>query len=127
VISFGDLVQKSVLLYSEVREMGFFDWLKTKFSRRENQLAPYRSGMLKANKGDFAGAIQDYTAAIKAEGLPADVLGMALFNRSLAYSALHENEKAAEDLSKVLKMPGLPENIKVAASQRQERMRRREA
>lgn len=107
--------------------MGFFDWLKTKFSRRESHLAPYRSGMLKANKGDFAGAIQDYTTAIKAEGLPADVLGMTLFNRSLAYSALHENEKAAEDLAKVLKMPGLPENIKVAAGQRQERMRRREA
>ncbi|XZE17597.1 hypothetical protein SH449x_002871 [Pirellulaceae bacterium SH449] len=83
--------------------------------------------MLKADKGDFAGAIQDYTAAIKTEGLPKDVLGMALFNRSLAYSAIQENEKAAEDLAKVLKMPGLPENIKIAASQRQERIRRREA
>lgn len=107
--------------------MGIIDWLKTLFSRREMHLAPYRSGMNKANKGDFAGAIRDYTVAIKAEGLPTDVLGMALFNRSLAYSAMHENEKAAEDLAKVLKMTGLPENIKAAASQRQERMRRRES
>jgi tetratricopeptide (TPR) repeat protein len=82
--------------------------------------------MVKAKKGDFAGAILDYTAAIKTSGIPNDVLGMALYNRALAYSAVDENEKAAEDLSKVLNMPGLPENIKVAASQRQERIRRRE-
>jgi tetratricopeptide (TPR) repeat protein len=107
--------------------MGMLDWLKSRFSNRTKHLSLYRSGMSKAKKGDFAGAILDYTAAIKAAGIPDDVLGMALYNRALAYSAVHENEKAAEDLSKVLNMPGLPENIKLAASQRRERIRRREA
>lgn len=103
------------------------NWLKSKFSSRAKHLALYRNGMSKAKQGDFAGALLDYTATINAAGIPDDVLGMALYNRALTYSALHENEKAAEDLSKVLMMPGLPENIRVAASQRQERIRRREA
>ena len=106
--------------------MGMLDWLKSRFSSREKHLALYRNGMSKAKKGDFAGAILDYTATIKAAGIPNDVLGMALYNRALAYSAMQENDRAAEDLSTVLNMPGLPENIKVAASQRQERIRRRE-
>ena len=107
--------------------MSILDWLKSKFSRRAKALARYRSGMAKAKKGDFAEAISDYSATLSAPGIPDDVLGMALYNRALAYSAIHEDEKAAEDLSKVLNMSGLPENIKVAASQRRERIRRREA
>jgi hypothetical protein len=107
--------------------MSILNWLKSKFSSRAKSLTRYRSGMSKAKKGDFAGAVLDYSATIQAPGIPADVLGMALYNRALAYSALHEDEKASEDLTKVLSMPGLPENIKLAASQRRERIRRREA
>jgi hypothetical protein len=51
---------------------------------------------------------------------------MAMYNRALAYSALHDDAKAAEDLKNVLSISGLPESIKIAASQRQERIRRRE-
>ncbi len=107
--------------------MGILEWLKGRFSNRAKHLSFYRNGMLKAQKGDFAGAILDYTAAIDAAGIPNDVLGMALYNRALAYSAKQESEKAADDLAKVLVIPGLPENIKLAASQRKERIRRREA
>jgi hypothetical protein len=82
--------------------------------------------MSKAKNGDFAGAVLDYSATIEAAGISNDVLGMALYNRALAYSAIHENDKAAEDLARALSIPGLPENIKVAAIQRQERIRRRE-
>lgn len=82
--------------------------------------------MAKAKQGDFAGAVSDYTAAVEAPGIPDDVLGMALYNRALAYSSLRQVDKAAEDLSQVLNMPGLPENIKTAAGQRRERLRRRE-
>ena len=82
--------------------------------------------MTKAKKRDFPGAIKDYSAAIEAAKIPPDVKAMALYNRALAYSAIHEDAKAAEDLAAVLKMPGLPENIKVAAEQRRERIRRRE-
>jgi hypothetical protein len=106
--------------------MDIINWLKGKFSRRGKSLSGYRSGMAKAKKGDFAGAIVEYTKTIQDSGTPPDVLGMAMYNRALAYSSLHQDEKAAEDLKKVLGIQGLPENIKVAASQRQERIRRRE-
>ena len=43
---------------------------------------------------------------------------MAIYNRSLAYAAINEDEKAAEDLAAMLEMPGLPENIKSKAHQR---------
>ncbi len=106
--------------------MSILDSLKNLFSRRAKSLSGYRNGMEKAKKGDFAGAIVDYTQTLKDPGVPADVVGMALYNRALAYSAINEDEKAAEDLKKVMSMPGLPDNIKLAASQRQERIRRRE-
>jgi hypothetical protein len=107
--------------------MSILNWLQSKLSRRGQTLTRYKKGMSKAKKGDFAGAIVDYSATIDARGIPNDVLGMALYNRALAYSAIHEDEKAGDDLTKVLGMPGLPDNIKVAASQRRERLRRREA
>lgn len=103
-----------------------FSWLFGLFSQRQKALAQYRSGMAKAKKDDFAGAINDYTATIRSSSVPDDIIAMALYNRALAYSATQEDGKAAEDLVKVLAMPRLPEKIRVAASQRQERIRRRE-
>lgn len=87
----------------------------------------YRSGMAKAKKHDFAGAIAEYSASIRDPKIPIDVKAMALYNRGLAYSAVHETDKADEDLAAVQKMPGLPEKIKKAATQRRERLRRRTA
>lgn len=107
--------------------MSIFTWIKSRFSRREKALARYRRGMKKAQAGDFAGAIDDYSVTIQESGIPDDVLAMALYNRALAYSATQDEGKAAEDLTKVLQMPGLPENISVAATQRRERLRRRHA
>lgn len=106
--------------------MSFIDWFKSFYSRRAKSLLSYRRGMEKAKQGDFNGAISDYTNVIETGNVPNDVLGMALFNRGLAYSALQETEKAAADLTEVLGMQGLPENIRVAAAQRRERLRRRE-
>jgi tetratricopeptide (TPR) repeat protein len=105
--------------------MSFTNWLKSLFSHRGKTLALYRSGMAKASKGDYDGAIADYSAAIEAPQIPPDVKGMAIYNRALAYSAIHEDDKAAEDLAALLEMPGLPENIATAAQQRRERIRRR--
>lgn len=82
--------------------------------------------MAKAKKEDWAGAIADYSACIRSPGLSNDVLAMSLYNRALAYSAVRQDDKAAQDLDAVLKVPGLPEKIKIAAGQRQERIRRRD-
>ena len=81
--------------------------------------------MAKAKKRDYHGAIADYSAAILAPHFPTDVKAMAIYNRALAYSAIREDAKAAEDLAAMLEMPGLPVNIKTCAQQRWERIRNR--
>ena len=106
--------------------MSIVNWLIGCFSRRHKALALYRSGMAKAKKQNYAGAISDYSASLQSPGIPPDVKAMALYNRALAHSALEEDAKAADDLAVVLKMPGLPENIQTAANQRRERIRRRQ-
>jgi hypothetical protein len=106
-------------------EMSFTTWLKSWCSHRGKALALYRKGMAKAKRRDYDGAIADYSAAIGEPHIPADVKAMAMYNRALACSAIGEDAKAAEDLAALLEMPGLPENIQMAAQQRRERIRRR--
>jgi hypothetical protein len=105
--------------------MSFMTWVNTRLSQRGKALSLYQGGMEKAKTRDYEGAIADYSAAIQMPKIPADVRAMAIYNRALAYSAIHEDTKAAEDLGDLLQTPGLPENIKTAAEQRRERMRRR--
>jgi hypothetical protein len=105
--------------------MGLMRWLSSLVSRRGKALSTYRAGMAKAKKNDFLGAIADYSKAIGASDIPADVKAMAIYNRALAYAAINEDKKAADDLAAMLKMPGLPENIATQARQRRERIRRR--
>ena len=106
--------------------MSLTEWLKGCFSHRGKALSLYRAGMAKAKKRDYGGAIEDYSAAIEASAVPNDVKAMSLYNRALAYSAIAEHTNAAEDLAAVLEMPSLPENIRKAATDRRERIRRRE-
>jgi hypothetical protein len=106
--------------------MSFTSWVKSCLSHRGKALSLYRSGVAKANKCDYDGAITDYSTAIQAPNVPNDVKAMAMYNRALAYSAIHEDAKAAEDLVAVLEMPGLPANITSHAKERRERMRRRD-
>ncbi|MCL4202382.1 MAG: hypothetical protein KJ000_07795 [Pirellulaceae bacterium] len=105
--------------------MSLTDWLKSLFTTRGKSLSLYRSGMAKANRRDYNGAIADYSEAIQSPHVPPDVRAMAIYNRALAYSAIHEDEHAAEDLAAVLATPDLPDNIRLAAQQRRERIRRR--
>jgi hypothetical protein len=81
--------------------------------------------MKKASKQDYPGAIADYTSAVEAQHAPDDVIAMAIYNRALAFSAIQENEKAANDLDTVLKMPGLAVEVETAARKRRERIRKR--
>jgi hypothetical protein len=105
--------------------MSLKDWLKSLVSTRGKTLSLYRSGMVKANCRDYKGAIADYSAAIESPEIPPDVKAMAIYNRALAYSAIHQDDKAADDLAMVLATPDLPDNIRTAAQQRRERIRRR--
>lgn len=105
--------------------MSFISWVQSLLSHRGRALAEYRSGMKKAGKRDYQGAIIDYTAAIRGEDTPDDLKTMAFYNRALAYSAIHEDEKAAQDLDTVLKMPGVSQRVKTAVLRRRERLRQR--
>ena len=105
--------------------MGIFNWLTSLVSRRNKGMSLYRSGMDKARKHDYLGAISDYSAAIEKGGVPTDVKGMAMYNRALAYAAVGDDAKAASDLAAMLNLPGLPESITTQARQRRERIRRR--
>jgi hypothetical protein len=103
--------------------MSFIAWMKSCFSQRGKALALYRTGIAKANKGDHSGAITAYSAAIQSPHIPSDVKAAVIYNRALAYSAIHEDAKAAADLVVVLGMPGAPTVIRTHAQQRQQRMR----
>lgn len=105
--------------------MGLKRWFSSLASRRGKALSLYRAGMAKARNKDYLGAIADYSAAIESPHIPNDVKGMATYNRALAYAAVNENQKAADDLAAMLQMPNLPENILREARQRRERLRRR--
>jgi len=105
--------------------VGLLSWFQSLFSTRAKALSMYRSGVAKANKKDYQGAIADYSEAIGSADIPTDVKGMALYNRALAYAAIEDDVKAAADLAAMLKIPGLPENIVTQARRRRERLRRR--
>jgi hypothetical protein len=99
--------------------------LKSCFSARGTAISRYRSGMAKATARDYEGAIADYSAALQASDISSEVKAMAIYNRSLAYTAIHEDDKSAEDLVALLEMPELPAKIKMAAQERRQRLRRR--
>ncbi len=105
--------------------MNLIRWIKSWLTHRGKALSLYRAGMAKANHRDYHGAIADYSDAIRAPNIPIDVKAMAIYNRALAYTAINEDEKAAEDLAAMLEMPGLSENIKTEARHRRERIKRR--
>ena len=95
------------------------------FSHRGRALAKYRAGMAKAKKGNYEGAIADYSAALKLTKIPSDVKAMTIYNRSLAYSAMEEDEKAVADIDAVLAIPDLSATLKEQATQRLARVQKR--
>ncbi len=95
------------------------------FSPRGKAMAMYKRGMQKAGDRDLDGAIADYTAVVDMKGAPQDVIAMALLNRALAYSRNHDDEKAGEDLDRVLAMPGATKQVTDAAHEKLHRMKRR--
>ena len=92
-----------------------FHWIKSFFTRRGKSLSLYRRGMALAKAHDHQGAIDEYTAAIELEDVPADVKAMALFNRGLVHMAAGDYRRSVEDLDEVLVMDEAPENVKAMA------------
>lgn len=94
-------------------------------STRGKALSIYKRGMQKAGERNLEGAIADYTAVVEMKGAPEDVIAMALLNRALAYSRAHDDDKAGEDLDRVLTMEGASKQVIDAAHEKLHRMKRR--
>ena len=95
------------------------------FSKRGRALSMYKRGMQKAGERNLEGAISDYSVVVEMKGAPEDVVAMALLNRALAYSRAHDDDKANEDLQRVLDMPGATKQVIGAAHEKLRRMKRR--
>ena len=95
------------------------------FSTRGKAMSMYKRGMQKAGERDLDGAIADYTGVVDMKGAPVDVIAMALLNRALAYSRNHDDDKAGDDLERVLAMPGATKQVIDAAHEKLHRMKRR--
>ncbi|MBW3598431.1 MAG: hypothetical protein KY475_14315 [Planctomycetes bacterium] len=95
------------------------------FSRGGNAAVLLRRGMAKAKQEDWAGAIEDYTAAIAFPNAPSDIKAMAFFNRAIAYAHQDAHAKAEEDLLAVLAMPESPAKVRAAAKDKLSRWGKR--
>ena len=104
--------------------MNVVSWIKGIFSTHGSAISLYRRGMAKAKKRDPMGAIEDYTASIDSQDVPADVKAMALYNRALVYAADGQTAKAIHDLNVVLEMRESLPTIKTEARRKLLRMKR---
>jgi hypothetical protein len=95
------------------------------FSSRGKATMLYKRGMQKAGDRDLDGAIGDYTGVVDMHGAPTDVIAMALLNRALAYSRVHDDTKAVADLERVIVMTGATQQVIDAAHEKLHRMKRR--
>ncbi len=104
--------------------MSFFSSIFGVFTARGKAMSLYKHGMQKADQRDFEGAIVDYTTVVEMARAPGDVRAMALLNRALVYSRAHETEKAEKDLAAVLAMPEATAQVKAAAHEKIQRMKK---
>ncbi len=107
--------------------MNMLKWLGWRRSARSCAMSFYKRGLKRTKSNDLRGAMDDFTSAIEQQDAPADVKAMALYNRSLLFAAVHDNQKANEDLQLVLVIDAPLPEIKLAAKRRLDRTRNRTA
>ena len=105
--------------------MGFLSKLAGLFSRSSRDENLLLEGIEHAKAKRPEKALEIYNSLLATPTLGATVKASTLYNRSMVYSALGDDEKAQTDLQKVLTLPGLPENIQTAAKQRLARLKKR--
>jgi hypothetical protein len=84
----------------------------------------YKRGMSSANLHDHPAALAHYTAVIEMADAPADIRAMALYNRSVVYTANHDEAQAVRDLEQLLEMPAASAKVKTEARRKLLRMER---
>jgi hypothetical protein len=105
--------------------MTIFQWLASRFSKRDSALSLYKRGMVRARKHDHQGAIDDYSAAIAMPNTPAEMKAMILFNRGLVRVAAGDEPQGTEDLNVVLNMDDASKHVRMMARQKLARMHTR--
>jgi hypothetical protein len=105
--------------------MGILSKLAGLFSRssREENLLLEGVEHTKAKRPEKA--LEVFNSLLATPTLSTSVRASALYNRSMAYSAMDDDEKALADLQKVLTLPGLPDNVQSAARTRLARLKKR--
>lgn len=105
--------------------MSFFNKLAGLFSRSSREENLLLEGVEQAKAKRPEKALEIFNSLLTTPTLSATVRASALYNRSMAYSAMNEDEKALADLQKVLTLPGLPDNVQSAARTRVARLKKR--
>jgi hypothetical protein len=80
--------------------------------------------MANAKRHAHDAALADYTAVIEMPGTPADIRAMALYNRSVVYTASHHDSQAVDDLEQLLEMDGAAANVRTEARRKLVRIQR---
>ena len=105
--------------YEQGEKMGLLDGL---FGGKAKGL--YKTGMEKAKKRDFAGAIETYTELIELDKAPSDLKSMAKLNRALGYSSMGNYDQAQSDLKQILDNPEAPAKVKTMATVKLDRYKK---
>jgi tetratricopeptide (TPR) repeat protein len=105
--------------------MGFLDKLMGLFTKGGRDDALLVKGLEQAKAKQPEQAIATYNQLLNSHATTASTRARALFNRALAYSAMDDDVHAIADLTEVLKLPGLPENVQAAARTQLARVRKR--
>jgi len=105
--------------------MSFFGKVAGLFSRNSREESSLLEGVehVKAKRPEKA--LDIFNSLLATPTVSTTVRASALYNRALAYSALDDDEKAIDDLKKVLALPGCPDNVLTAAKTRMARVKKR--
>jgi lipoprotein NlpI len=90
-------------------------------------MALYQRGLNNAKRHNYQQAVAEYTEVIESTDAPAEIRGMALYNRALVYDALDNQILAVADLRQVLGMSGAAEQVRTEARRKIARMDRSQA
>lgn len=107
--------------------MKFIHWLKGRLSSRYRAMSLYRRGMAHAQQHEHTQAVADYSLVIDMVEAPADLRGMAMYNRALVYDAMGNAAGAITDLNRVLTLSGVAEQVRIEARRKLTRMDRSQA
>jgi hypothetical protein len=103
--------------------MKLIAWVLGRWSYRQ-QMMRYRQGLDYASQKDHKAALEQYSAAIDLVGAPADIRAMALYNRAVIHSAMHDDAKAIHDLEELLASPGAAASVRLEAKRKLVRIER---